>query len=406
MIIKKFQGKTQDEALALAKKELGEDLVVMNVKSVPPKGFWRIFKPSLMEVTVAKEEESEIAMNKRKEEEAAKESEIASVIASVDKLRKQSELHPEKESVNAEPGLGEKLDNIQSLLEEKLRKTEGTEEKEEDNIPDEKSEEMMSFLKLLYHTMIENEVSETYANQMIEDIEKNFQGDEKMEHVLSHIYQKMILKLGKVQCISPSQNGKVKVIYFVGPTGVGKTTTLAKIASILSVEKQKKIALFTADTYRISATDQLRTYANILNVPMHIIYTAEEMVEQFAKYEDYDYILVDTAGHSHKNEEQKEKTKEFVEVFDEKAEKEVYLVLSATTKYKDLLSITKAYQDMTGYKLIFTKLDETTTCGNLLNLRLQTGAPLSYVTCGQNVPEDIAPFDPQSTVKKILGGKA
>lgn len=86
-------------------------------------------------------------------------------------------------------------------------------------------------------------------------------------------------------------------------------------------------------------------------------------------------------------------------------EKEVFLVLSATTKYRDLLSIADTYSGMTDYKLIFTKLDETITLGNLLNLKLYTGAPLSYVTCGQNVPDDIEAFNPQKTVKRLLGGK-
>ena len=95
----------------------------------------------------------------------------------------------------------------------------------------------------------------------------------------------------------------------------------------------------------------------------------------------------------------------FIHSVDDKAEKEVYLVLSATTKYRDLISIADAYKEMTEFKLIFTKLDETTTLGNLLNLKLYTDAELSYVTYGQNVPDDIEEFNPQSTVKQLLGGK-
>ena len=122
-------------------------------------------------------------------------------------------------------------------------------------------------------------------------------------------------------------------------------------------------------------------------------------------FRDYDYILVDTAGHSHQNTTQKESMSTFIHSVDGKAEKEVYLVLSATTKYRDLISIADAYKEMTDFKLIFTKLDETTTLGSLLNLRLYTGASLSYVTYGQNVPDDIEEFNPQSTVKQLLGGK-
>ena len=141
-------------------------------------------------------------------------------------------------------------------------------------------------------------------------------------------------------------------------------------------------------------------------------FTVEELDDLFnlahkimKNLKDYDYILVDTAGHSHQNTEQKEVMKELIHSVDGIIEKEVFLVLSATTKYRDLLSIADTYSDVTDYKLIFTKLDETTTLGNLLNLKLYTGAPLSYVTCGQNVPDDIEDFNPQKTVKRLLGGK-
>ena len=114
---------------------------------------------------------------------------------------------------------------------------------------------------------------------------------------------------------------------------------------------------------------------------------------------------MDTAGHSPQTAEQKKVMKELIHSVDGILEKEVFLVLSATTKYRDLLSIADTYSDMTDYKLIFTKLDETITLGNLLNLKLYTGALLSYVTCGQNVPDDIEDFNPQKTVKRLLGGK-
>ncbi len=140
-------------------------------------------------------------------------------------------------------------------------------------------------------------------------------------------------------------------------------------------------------------------------MPFRIIYSPSEVEQSIEDYHDYDYILVDTAGHSHHNEEQRANTSLMVHAVDEIAECEVYLVLSATTKYRDLISIADTYKEMADYKIIFTKLDETTALGNLLNLRLYTGSELSYVTYGQNVPDDIDRFNPQTTVKSILGGK-
>ena len=115
--------------------------------------------------------------------------------------------------------------------------------------------------------------------------------------------------------------------------------------------------------------------------------------------------MVDTAGHSQNNNKQRDDMADFVKYVEDKAENEVYLVASANTKYKDLLSITEKYKKMFDFKMIFTKLDETSAYGNLLNLKLRTGAAMSYITCGQNVPDDIETFNAQSTVKKLLGGK-
>ena len=136
-----------------------------------------------------------------------------------------------------------------------------------------------------------------------------------------------------------------------------------------------------------------------------MIYTIEEMENALAELKDFDYLFVDTAGHSHQNQAQKESMKAFVKSLDGQAEKEVFLVLSATTKYRDLLEIADSYREMGEYKLIFTKLDETGAYGNLLNIKLYTGAGISYVTYGQNVPDDIEKFNPQKTVKQLLGGK-
>ena len=264
--------------------------------------------------------------------------------------------------------------------------------------------QMIKFMKLLYNTMLDNEVNEKYANQIIHEMQKNTKPNMPFDHALANVYQKMILKFGKAAPIEPAQQNP-KVVFFIGPTGVGKTTTIAKIASKFSVEEKKKVALLTADTYRIAAAEQLRTYANILEVPFRVIYSVDEMESALRDFVNFDYILVDTAGHSHQNVTQKENMNAFIHSLDGKVEKEVHLVLSATTKYRDLLSIADTYTDMTSYKIIFTKLDETTTLGNLLNLKLYTGASMSYVTCGQNVPDDIEVFNPQKTVKNLLGGK-
>ena len=403
MIIKKFQGKTENEAVEAAKRELGKNIVIMNVKGVKKKGFFRFFRSDLVEVTVALEEENERYYPLRKEEkkEPVSPSKVvypspyneiqnsrSLVIENLDEEKRESTL------------LEEKLDNLHILLEQQRWRPESEKVEEEEEV----HSELEKFTKILYNTMLDNEVSEKNANQIIDEIEKNVKPNMPFDYALSSIYQKMVLKFGKPASIMPPQNG-VKVIFFVGPTGVGKTTTIAKIASKFIVDDKKKVALLTADTYRIAAAEQLRTYANILEVPFRVIYAPEEIAQVLETFAGYDYIFVDTSGHSYQNEEQKANTNELIHSVDGLAEKEVFLVLSATTKYRDLIRIVDSYSQVTDYKLIFTKLDETSAMGNLLNIKLYTGASLSYVTCGQNVPDDIEEFNPQKTVKKLLGGQ-
>ncbi|MFT3984916.1 MAG: flagellar biosynthesis protein FlhF [Lachnospiraceae bacterium] len=389
MIIKKFQGKTEDEAVAAAKKELGSNVVIMNVKNTKKKGVFFFLKRPFIEVTAALEEEPAKAAPKP----------VPSRPLAVTEPR-EHDVTPAFSEGRGDRMLEEKLESLHSLIEQQLVK-ESMGNGEEFNEEEDKN---VAFLKLIYNTLIENEIDEKYVNELMEEIEKINKPNATIDYVLANIYQKMILKFGQPKTILPARNG-AKIVFFIGPTGVGKTTTIAKIASRLSVNEKKKVALLTADTYRIAAAEQLRTYAGILDAPFRVIYSAEELTMAVKAFQSYDYILIDTAGHSHNNEMQKNGMNQLIRSIDESIEKEVYLVVSATTKYKDLVGITDSYLTLMDYKLIFTKLDETKTLGNLFNLRLHTGADLSYITCGQNVPDDIEQFSPQSIVKQLLGGK-
>lgn len=405
MIIKKFTAKTEEEAVAQAKAELGESIVIMNVKTAAKKGLFSFLKKPQTEVTVAKEEESErypYDTGAKKTQEEASLRETFRQVAKVAGTDKTEEM-PVKKNLPEENQnlLVEKLDSLQSIIERKLQTEEDI---APDTEPEEEDNEMVRFMKLLYNTMLDNEVDEKYVNQIIDEIEKNAKPNLPFDHALADVYQKMILKFGKAVPIENSGKG-LKVIFFAGPTGVGKTTTIAKIASNFSVVEKRKVALFTSDTYRIAAAEQLRTYAGILEVPFRVIYSVEDLQAGVRDFRDYDFILVDMAGHSPNNPALRESMNAFIHGLDEGIKKEVHLVLSATTKYRDLLNIVDSYAELEDYRIIFTKLDETTAYGNILNLKLYTGAGLSYITNGQNVPDDIEEFNPQKTVKQLLGGK-
>ena len=392
----------------------------MNVKEIKPKGILRSFKASTFEVTAAVEESEQPAakvpapaplpplsgnINMAADEPISipKPEPVKEMFASVENTWASSmppKAPEEKKKENAlENNLEEKLESLQSLLEKKLAPQQPEELPKEAPV-----DENFKFIKMIYSILLDNEVDEKYVNQIMDEVEKVMKGGASVDLILSSIYQKMVLKFGQPQPIELSER-KPKVVFFIGPTGVGKTTTIAKIASRFKVEKGKKVALFTADTYRIAAAEQLRTYANILDTPLDIVYSSEELNEELHKSEEYDLVLVDTAGFSHKNEEQRNETKELIDQIPGEYQKEVYLVLSATTKYRDLLDIADIYRKNFQFKLIFTKLDETSCFGNILNMKLYTGADLSYSTYGQNVPEDIEIFDTQKIVKLLLGGK-
>lgn len=376
MIIKKFQGKTETEAILAAKDEMGNNAVVMNIKKIKPKGFAKIFKKDLVEITAALEErDSQIITNEYKE----KKQDFA---------------------------IEEKLDTLHSMLEMQLKNESQIREKPKKiSIEDSGN---IEYLKIIYNQLIQNEVEEVFANQIIGEVEKALKKESSLDTVLATVYQKIILKLGQPQPMN-FENGKKKLVFFVGPTGVGKTTTIAKIASDIKLENKAEVALITADTYRIAAVEQLRVYANILDIPLNVIYTNNELSQGIKTFEDKDVILIDTAGRSHKNVKQFEEMLRLVqdvELDEEVFEKEIFLVVSATTKYKDLVGICKTYESLGKIKIIFTKIDETTDLGNILNIAMLTGNPLSYATFGQNVPDDIKIIDVQGIAKHLLGGNA
>lgn len=412
MIIRKFQAETENEAIIKAKEDMGGNAVVMNIKTIKPRGLMRLFKKAYVEVTAALDEDKETKNRQdvqRSSDTGQGKSEVrtepkpvpAYVREEENPILKELERR-ESESRKAD-ALEEKLSDIQKLLQEKLLDDE-KKAVEEEKKQVETENEIEMYTKLVYNKLLEQEVDEKYANQIIGEIDRNVKQDAGLDYILSTVYQKMILKLGEAKPIT--LDGTLpKVVFFIGPTGVGKTTTIAKIASKFTLEDKKKVAMLTADTYRIAATEQLHTYADILNVPFKVVYTPEEIQKAVLEYADYDLIVVDTAGHSYQNAQQLSDIKKFLDSVDDRQQKEIFLVLSATTKYKDLLNIVDSYKGVEDYKLIFTKLDETTCFGNVLNLKLYTDAELSYLTCGQNVPDDIEKLDAQRVVKQLLGGK-
>lgn len=534
MTIKKFEGKTKDEAINAAKRELGQEVVIMNIKEVKPNGLFGVFKKSIFEVTAALEDEevqkhssfsgdlkntensihsdsaslrlkkphsdekkpsfsaaadedipvSSFSGNRENEREplpplnasafTQKENvfsrvdeenlksafkEINEVIDKAERVNpsfedtsfrspviKQDEYVREQSPVqrnryieeespvqrsrytdevpsyndSQNPALSERsidrqADALRRAQAERYGNYESSSEEDNDIYDDEpygqrelllKYENNHEFIKTLYNILMAHEVDEIYINRIISEMGDILRSDNSLDFLIANVYQKIVLLLGNPKPIVLSQNPlkRPQIVFFTGPTGVGKTTTIAKIASEFKVRMRDEVALITTDTYRIAATEQLAVYADILRVPMTIAYTPEDVIAGIENYRDKDLILVDTVGFSHKNDTQKENIKKFLSTAPEDKDKRVFLVLSTTTKYTDIKEIIDAYKDITDFDIVFTKLDETDNYGNILNAKLYSGKNLSYVTTGQNVPDDISEIDVQVLTKTLLGG--
>ena len=388
MLIKKFQAASEQEALQLAKQELGKDVIITHIKSIKPKGIYRLFKKPLVEITAAVDEDR--IYEKKNYQQIAEE------------IKKNPYEFRVQKDEGASSAIEQKLDSLQNMLEKQMREQTTTVEKEKEEPAEEEQTAAMACVQMIYNQLVANEVEEVYANKVIAEIEQSLKPDATVDNVLSTIYQKLVLKLGQTKELD-FEEGKTKYVFFIGPTGVGKTTTIAKLASSLKIGKKAKVALFTADTYRIAAVDQLRSYATILNLPLRVIYSEAEIKEAVEEFKDYDIVLIDTAGRSHKNREQRDDIEKLLQSVPAE-QREIFLVLSATTKYKDLVKITETYSEIAKYSLIFTKLDETGGIGNIFNIKMLTDAPLSYTTFGQSVPDDISKINPQAIAKQLLGG--
>ncbi|MGB9809149.1 MAG: AAA family ATPase, partial [Caldanaerobacter sp.] len=225
------------------------------------------------------------------------------------------------------------------------------------------------------------------------------EGIDELDEVGKELLKKRIKAfLGAPQ---PLDSGKSKKVLFIGPTGVGKTTTVAKIASHLILNEGKKVMLVTADVFRIAAYEQIKSYGDILGVPVRVVSNVFEFHKLQPEFKNYDVVLIDTAGRSHKDEKRVNELKTFMKY----AEcDEIYLCLSATTRPQDLKEVIKKYDFAGNYKLIFTKLDETDNYSSILNAVYYSGQPISYFTNGQIVPDDLMLADSEIIFSSIVKG--
>jgi flagellar biosynthesis protein FlhF len=256
-----------------------------------------------------------------------------------------------------------------------------------------------------YMNLIQNQVANELAEEVIKSIQGTLRPDQKKNPEI--IREKLAEQLERMMPVAgPINRTKASgphVVALIGPTGVGKTTTVAKLAANLKLRENRRVGLITIDTYRIGAVDQLKKYADILASSLRVVTSPEELKEAIKAMSDCEYVLIDTAGRAPNDSLKLHELKNFLSVA---APDEVHLVLSTTASQECIEHAIARFAEVRVDKIIFTKLDEAVHVGVILNVIRKVNKSLSYITTGQDVPDDIEVGKPKKLAQRILGGGA
>ncbi len=387
MRIKTFEAPTMHEALLLAKKELGEEAVVLNTKHIKTGGLLGIGGNGRVELTAAVDETTPPSQGKVVDElvgESLKT--VANTISTAaSEVRDSAAMGSFAARLYGEsaPAPAETPEDIKQLRAE------------------------VKHLSELVHNLLNGQgVQSKAASKSDKPLLLRLGVDEDIANgVLADclpIEDKAALTAmiaAKLQAFaSPPTLEEKEIIALVGPTGVGKTTTLAKMAAKFAIEQGKKVALITADTFRIGAVEQLRTYARIMGVPLEIALSPEEVAAGVEKHRDKDVILIDTVGRSQRSSEHLNELKSFIDAANTTS---VHLVIAASLSAEVQKEVLENFRILSPTRLIVTKLDETSSRGCLVNIPLRTGLGLSCMTAGQSVPQDFE-FANAGSIARLL----
>jgi len=425
MKLKRYEGKSEAELMPIIMEEMGEGATIISVKQKPQNGFFGFFrKPSII-ITAAREDDADF-MNILKtpgtpddepEKKPPVEKKEIKPLANLEAANHVAMEESMEESMTLLLEEARKAANQMERKDIKKEKKEPTKNKkaepptepaqvmdtpeETPALPPEEKKYKHSMLQQFYDSMCEQEVLPEVAAHILRDMENTEESDEiDVRNLVKTIYGSIVEMLEGSTLIDTGKNS-AQTIVFMGPTGVGKTTTIAKLASLLSIKHGLRVGLITADTYRIAAVEQLKTYADILGLDIRVVYNPDEMEEHLtALRTTNDIIFIDTAGRSHKNQKTLGDMKALLDAVPNSIR---YLVLSVTTRYKDMCKIVTAFDHLTDFNLIFTKLDEAETLGALMNICCLLGKKAAYVTFGQNVPDDLEAIKPDKIAKSLLG---
>ncbi|ESU33028.1 hypothetical protein G3A_08270 [Bacillus sp. 17376] len=386
MKVKKFTASSMPEAMKLVRGELGSDAVILNSRVVHTGGFMGLFKKNSIEVIAAIDPDTEGSPNPDimdkpnkykpsvKNDESKKDAQTVRMNPITETPRK------------ADKDLLKEISQLKEMLK-------GTGKSEGVSLPEPVSKQ----IQCLRDQEVDHEIIDELAAVLLE---KWYLGGSKAsdEEITEWIGTAIGSRLSPLTFEGVSF--EKKFVNVIGPTGVGKTTTLAKVAAECVLKHQKKVAFITTDTYRIAAIEQLKTYAKILDVPIEVCYNLDDFKAATDKFSDYDLVFIDTAGRNFRNQKY---VNDLKNVIDFGKNMETYLVLALTAKQKDMEDIRKQFSLIHIDQFIFTKLDETAVYGSMLNMAIKFSTGIAYLTNGQDVPDDLIEANPEMIANTILG---
>lgn len=381
------------EAMKSVRIELGNDAVILNSRIVFSGGFFGFFRKKNIEVIAAADPKAkhEIKLNLKEKQKLPVHSPF------IQSNEKESADSKKKIAEPAEnPTHSEDIIKEISTLKEMIKSQSIQSALVQAHYPEQ--------VQKLLNLMNEQELSAPLKEKLTTSLMERWFTSEG----LSNSYEEMreFLKNEIIGLLADKPFGgismKKKYVNVIGPTGVGKTTTLAKIAADCILKHQKKVAFITTDTYRIAAIEQLKTYAQILNIPIEVCYSLKDFQAAAKKFASYDVVLIDTAGRNFRN---KQYVDDLVNVLDFGMDLETYLVFALTSKQKDMEDIFRQFSTIKIDKFIFTKADETSVYGSMINLTDKFNIGVAYITTGQNVPDDFLIASPEAITNVLIGAE-
>ena len=383
MLVKRYHANDMQQAMDMVVRELGSDAVILNSRKVRKKGMKNLFHRPILEVMVAYDPA---------EVPAAKKLNSSHRPPGAGKEQKEQNKTADTASAEHLERLDKRIDSVNEMLSGFIEKFTFVKRDITYDYPEDVQELLLK--------MIENQVREELAHSLAKEAESILrkQPGANAAEILEHL---ILEQLGRPEPIMHKKFTQ-KVILVLGPTGVGKTTTIVKLAADFSVKQKKKIGIINTDTFKIGAQEQLQTYADIMGIPLQVVYRPDELKEALDSMSDRDVIFVDTAGKRPGDEQYKEDILDIGRIL---KPEDTLLCLASTTSFASIKEIVDMYGFVDEYRLLATKLDETKYRGPVLNMSWYTQKPLAYVTTGQNVPDDIEIADVESIAQQIIGAR-